>query len=139
MLPVSIAEFIKEQQAATVCCTNGEAPYCFNCFYALMEEEGYLVYKSAPATQHEKLLREHPRTAGTIIPEHIAVSVIRGVQFEGLVLEDDFALSMRASVAYYLRFPFAVAVPGTIRIIELKSVKFTDNTRGFGHKEHWKR
>ena len=77
--------------------------------------------------------------AGTIIPKDIDVAVIRGVQFQGIVLPDSFDLSMKASTSYYLAFPFAAAIPGKLYVISLNVVKFTDNTKGFGYKSHWNR
>jgi uncharacterized protein YhbP (UPF0306 family) len=64
---------------------------------------------------------------------------IRGVQFEGMLLDETWELTMKASSSYYLRFPFAMAVPGKLYLISLLSVKFTDNTKGFGHKQHWQK
>lgn len=138
-IPSEMTGFIRNQKAATVCCIENHAPYCFNCFYAFMEEEGWLIYKSSSATRHEKILQHSRLVAGTIIPEEIAVATIQGIQFEGEILEDRLGASVKATAAYYFRFPFAAAVPGMIRIIALNHIKFTDNTRGFGHKESWNR
>jgi hypothetical protein len=135
----SIQDFIKECKVATVCVTDGEQPYCFNCYYSFIEREVFLVYKSSYGTQHEKLLEKNARVAGTIIPEQIDLTTLRGVQFEGEVLKDSFDISMKASAAYYLKFPFAMAVPGKIYVISLDKIKFTDNAKGFGFKQHWEK
>ncbi len=79
------------------------------------------------------------KLAGTIIPEQIELAVIRGIQFEGVLLDDSLELTMKASAAYYLSFPFAMAMPGKLYTIEIQSVKFTDNTKGFGFKQQWQR
>src|SRR5689334_8384484 len=112
MIDKDILEFIAENKVATVCCVDSEAlPYCFNCYYSFMEKEGILVYKSSLGTHHEELLKKNTQVAGTIIPEHIEVAVIKGIQFRGVLLGETFDLTMKASAAYYLKFPFALAVP----------------------------
>ncbi len=135
----ALADFINECKVATVCCTLDEQPYCFNCYYAFIEQEGLLVYKSSFGTTHEKILELNPKIAGTIIPEQIDLATLRGIQFEGALMKETIDMAINASSAYYLKFPFAMAVPGKIYVIELKKIKFTDNGRGFGYKQHWER
>jgi uncharacterized protein len=134
-----IVSFINEQKVATVACVEGNKPYCFNCYYSFLEADGLLVYKSSFNTRHESILAQYKQVAGTIIPEQIDVATIRGIQFEGELLDESMELTMKASASYYLRFPFAMAVPGKLYAIRLQSIKFTDNTRGFGFKQHWSR
>jgi uncharacterized protein YhbP (UPF0306 family) len=132
-----IVEFIDANIVANVCCVDGEMPYCFTCYYSFMEQEGLLVYKSSFGTKHEEILRKNKFVAGTIVPEHVEVSVIKGIQYEGILMEDSMELTMKASASYYLKFPFALAVPGKIYAMELRYITYTDNTRGFGYKQHW--
>jgi uncharacterized protein YhbP (UPF0306 family) len=139
MIDLEIAEFITEQKVATVCTSNNDVPYCFNCYYVFMEAEGILVYKSSTTTKHDKMLVENERVAGTIIPESISVATIRGVQFEGVLLRDSLEMGMKLSASYYLKFPFSMAIPGKLFGIQLNQLKFTDNTRGFGFKQTWER
>ena len=134
-----ILDFINECKVATVCGADEQQPYCFNCYYSFLENEGILIYKSSYGTHHEKILEQNALVAGTIIPEQIDLSTLRGVQFEGVMMKESFDIAMKASSSYYLRFPFAMAVPGKIYCIELKKIKFTDNARGFGHKQHWEK
>lgn len=134
-----IAAFINECKVATLCCVQDEQPYCFNCYYTFIEEEGLLVYKSSFGTKHETILENNTQVAGTIIPEQIDLATLKGIQFEGVLLKENMSLALKASSAYYLRFPFAMAVPGKIYCIELQKIKLTDNGRGFGYKQHWER
>lgn len=134
-----IADFINECKVATICGVEDQQPYCFNCYFAFSEQEAWLIYKSSYGTRHEKILEVNPIVAGTIIPEQIDLATLRGIQFEGILLEERFDVSVKASSAYYLRFPFAMAVPGKIYVVELKKIKLTDNARGFGHKQHWEK
>lgn len=134
-----IADFITECKVATVCCVDDGVPYCFNCYYAFIEHDGLLVYKSSLGTRHEEMLKKNKIVAGTIIPEQIELATIRGIQYEGVLLDDDFQLNLKASSAYYMRFPFAMAVPGKLYVLSLASIKFTDNSKGFGYKKLWRK
>lgn len=134
-----IAEFIRNNKVASVCCVDEGMPYCFNCYYAFAENEGLLIYKSSLGTRHEKIIDSSPQVAGTIIPEQIELATLRGIQFEGTVLREDFQLSMKTSAIYYAAFPFAFAIPGKIYAIQLNSIKLTDNSIRFGFKQHWER
>ena len=134
-----IADFIDQNKVATVACVGDGLPYCFNCYYSFIEQEGLLIYKSSYGTRHEDIMQKNKTVAGTIIPEQIEVSIIRGIQFQGLLLNDNLEIGMKASASYYLKFPFAMAVPGKLYVLELHEIKFTDNTRGFGFKQHWKK
>ena len=139
-IPASISDFLNSQKAATVCCLSEEGnPYCFNCYYAYLPEEGWLIYKSGFSTKHEELLKKKNTVAGTVIPEELVVATIRGVQYQGVQLVEDMRTTMKANGAYYLKYPFAMAVPGKIFVIRLDKIKFTDNAISFGHKEHWSR
>lgn len=134
-----IVDFINECKVATICAADEQQPYCFNCYYSFLENEGLLIYKSSYGTRHEKLLEQNPLIAGTIIPEQIDLATLKGIQFEGELMKERFDSSMKASSSYYLRFPFAMAVPGKIYVAELKKIKLTDNSKGFGYKQHWEK
>jgi len=135
-----IVDFIAEQKVATIACIDERnAPYCFNCYYSFIEQDGFLIYKSSFNTRHEAILKQNKQVAGTIIPEQIEVATIRGIQFEGALVDETMEQAMKASASYYLRFPFAMAVPGKLYLLQLDRIKFTDNTRGFGFKQQWQR
>jgi uncharacterized protein YhbP (UPF0306 family) len=134
-----IVDFVELNKVATIACAEGGIPYCFNCYYSFIENEGLLIYKSSYGTRHEEIMQVNKSVAGTIIPEQIEVAVIKGIQFQGMQLNDNFDIGLKASASYYLKFPFAMAVPGKLYVIELHEIKFTDNTRGFGFKQHWKK
>ena len=139
MIAQEIIDFITNNQVATICGSADDTPYCFNCMYATTEKNGYLVFKSSPDTRHADILMHNNKVAGTILPEKFEPTAIRGIQFEGVaVLEDEDSLAPATS-AYYAKYPIAMAMPGKIWIVELLSIKFTDNTKGFGYKRAWSR
>ena len=139
MVDKEITGFINECKVATVACVDQQNPYCFNCYFSFIEDEGLLIYKSSFGTKHEEILKENKTVAGTIIPEQIDLSTLRGIQFQGRLPDETMQLTMKASSSYYLRFPFAMAFPGKLYVIQLDTIKLTDNSRGFGFKQHWSR
>ncbi len=138
-IPDEMVLFINSVKVATVCCCEDNLPWCFNCYYAFRKEEGLLIFKSSSGTRHESTLGKNRNVAGTIIPEQIVLANIQGIQFEGTLLDDSIGGSMKAAATYYLAFPFAMAVPGKLYLIQLDNLKFTDNKRAFGYKSHWRR
>ena len=77
--------------------------------------------------------------AGTILPDKLNVLQVKGVQFEGVILPQDHPASKSASTHYYKKHPMAIAMPGDIWTIQVNSIKFTDNSLGFGKKLTWSR
>ena len=136
MIEKEINDFINNNLLATICCSTDNAPYCFNCMYATIEKDGYLVFKSSPDTKHTDILMHNNKVAGPILPKKFEATAIRGIQFEGIAVEDEDSLAPATS-AYYAKYPIAMAMPGKIWIVELLSIKFTDNTKGFGYKRVW--
>ena len=134
-----IIDFLKQNQVANICCVDGERPYCFSCFYVPMEKEGYLVFKSSSDTIHGDILERHSRVAGTILPNELNPLAIRGIQFEGRAVEEDVVSLLQAATVYYAKFPMALTMLGKLWIVEIQSLKFTDNTKGFGYKNLWKK
>lgn len=138
-LDKEIADFIKHSKAATIACINGKETYCFTCFYVLLEEKACIVFKSSLKTKHGPLMLQEPFVSGTIHPDQLKMTAIKGIQFTGELLEENHPLTHNASVNYYLHYPLSAAMDGRLWVIQLNWIKFTDNTRGFGFKQHWNR
>lgn len=77
--------------------------------------------------------------SGTILPDRLNTLLIKGVQFDGIVLNEPGTLTERASQFYHKKHPLALAVAGETWIIQVNRVKMTDTTRGFGKKIIWNR
>ena len=138
--PISseITEFINSNKTATVCCTDGSKPYCFSIFYSVLADEGCLVFKSAENTTHMQILAGNNLVAGTVIASEISMAKVEGIQFEGQIIDTN-TKGNKAARSYYLRYPFAVAMPGNIWVIEINSIKYTRTTNGIPHKKKWHR
>lgn len=139
MLTENISEFIANHEVLTLACSENEKPYCFNCYYAFVKDEGLLVFKSTGDTTHDRILALNAKVSGTILPEKINMMSLKGLQFTGEILPAVTTYLTKASAAYYLKYPFSLAMPGHLKIIQLNWAKLTDNSKGFGHKEKWER
>ncbi|HEV7330867.1 MAG TPA: pyridoxamine 5'-phosphate oxidase family protein [Flavisolibacter sp.] len=133
-----ISRFIKGQKVATICCVEGDnKPYCFSCFYAFDEAKMQLYFKSAANTHHMQLLKDRPFLSGSILPDKLNPLALQGIQFSGLLI-DKIECAAAKSV-YHNRYPFALAMSGTVYTIELQWIKMTDNTLNFGTKLIWEK
>lgn len=135
-----IHAFLRGQTCATICCTGPEGePWCFNAFYAFDETNRLLYLKSSDDTRHGVWMKPGSRVAGTILPDRLRLLAIRGLQWEGCRLDETDTLARAAYARYHRRFPFSIAHPGGVWTIRLDTLKYTDNTLGFGKKLFWKR
>ena len=133
-----ILDFILHNNIASVCCTTNNIPYCFNCFYSVLKDEMCIVFKSSVDTKHIQILADNKLVAGTIIDSDINLARVIGTQFEGIHIEND-KIAPKASKSYYLRYPFAIAMPGRLWILELNAIKYTSTINGIKHKLEWSR
>jgi uncharacterized protein YhbP (UPF0306 family) len=135
-----IISFIKKQTCASICCVNeAGSPCCFSCFYAFNSEKGLLYFKSSIKAHHSSILTNNPAIAGTILPDKLNVLVVKGLQFEGIVLPGDHPAGKHASANYHKKYPFALTMLGEIWTIQINSIKMTDSAIGVGKKISWKR
>lgn len=133
-----IVSFLQKQTVASICTTDTEDnPYCFSCFYAFDAANNLLIYKTHNDTHHATLMLAQKMAAGTILPNKINPMLIKGVQWQGIVLPQSSLLFQQAATIYHKTFPFALAMSGTIWAIELTQIKMTDNSKGFGAKLIW--
>jgi len=102
-----------------------------------MPAENLLVFTSEHRTRHVQSAGQNDKVAGAVALETKQVGLIRGVQFEGRIFEPSEELREKAKRAYLARFPYAILRPAPFWIIELHTIKFTDNRLGFGKKLLW--
>lgn len=143
MSPLSseIIEFIRSAKAATVCGADNSEPYCFSCLYTYAGHEGepVLIFKSSEHSTHVNKLVSHEKVAGTILPDKVSLTNIRGIQFKGRCRKMD-SDSAKAAKEYYIKYPIALGMKGSLWIIALDEIKYTDNRLlGLGKKILWQR
>ena len=134
-----IESFIKEQKNLTLCTSVNNLPSCANCFYAYMSDGNFFVFKWNRTTKHIANSLINYNIAGTVIPDISKIGTIKGIQFTGKFTVPIGDVLDKAKKIYYARHPFALPMPGELWMIELISVKMTDNTLGFGGKLMWEK
>lgn len=135
-----IIEFLQNNKIAGICFLDKENnPYCINCFYFFDDENGILVFKSSYGTTHDSLVLTDAKVAGTILPDSLDPLKIKGIQFTGLILDKLLPDTFKLSSQYTKKYPLSLTMPGYIWAVKLETIKYTNNTLGFGNKTLWKR
>ncbi|MBV5278027.1 MAG: pyridoxamine 5'-phosphate oxidase family protein [Campylobacteraceae bacterium] len=130
MINPKIVTFIQKHHLLTLATSWDNKPYCANCFFVLDEDIPCFIVATDEHTRHGKEALLNPYVAGTIALETIIIGKIQGIQFTGL-----FRLANgEEKIAYFKKFPFALAMNPTLWSIDIDYIKFTDNTLGFGKK-----
>ena len=132
-----IVDFLQKHHVLTLATCINDTPWCASVFYVYLSAENLLVFTSDYHTRHVQEAKQNERVAGTVALETKQVGLIRGVQFQGRIFEPAEELQGKAKRAYLARFPYAILKPAPFWIIELHSIKFTDNRLGFGKKLYW--
>lgn len=134
-----IASFLKEQTVVNFATSVNNQPYCASCYYAYIPGEEILAFKSDTDTKHIEDALKNNQVAGTVLPDKLITAKIKGIQFTGLFKKAEGPQGDKAKKGYLSKFPVSGIFRGTIWMIELSKVKFTDNTLVFGKKVLWER
>lgn len=136
----NINDFISENQVASVCFVDkNNKPYCINCFYSWHSEQAILIFKSSFGTNHDNLVVSGACLSGTILNDQISLSKIKGIQFNGDLIDQNQINELELGNNYLKKFPLSIAMPGYLWGVKLNFIKFTDNTFVFGNKTNWSR
>lgn len=134
----NIIEFLQSQTCATISCLDAQnRPWCFSCFFTFHSGKGLLYFKSSPGANHSAMMKRIPMVAGTVLPDKLNKLRVRGIQFEGVVLDSMDRLALGASQYYHTKNPLALAMPGEVWTIQVNHIKMTDSAMGFGKKIAW--
>ena len=136
----NIIEFLEKQTCASICCLDEHnIPWCFSCYFIFNPGEGLLYFKSSPGARHASMMKKNPFIAGTVLPGKLSKLRVRGLQFEGVVLDPIDQLTLDASRYYHKKNPIALAMPGEVWTIQINHIKMTDSAMGFSKKITWTR
>ncbi|HEX4957498.1 MAG TPA: pyridoxamine 5'-phosphate oxidase family protein [Lacibacter sp.] len=135
----AIQEFLKEASVVTIATSIKNQPYCATCYFAFVEEDNLLAFKSDADTRHIEEAQKNELVAGSVLPDKIVKAKPKGVQFTGVFKKATGAAGERAKKTYLKKYPVAGIFRGDIWVIELNHIKFTDNTLVFGKKILWER
>lgn len=135
MLPEKkITDFITRHHVLTLATVGHNAqPYCATCFYAYDKSRNLIIFTSDDNTLHAQHMMANSNVAVAINLETRIVGKIQGIQICGTIRRGD----KNAKSVYIKRFPYAVAAPLNIWVVEPYFMKLTDNTLGFGKKLIW--
>lgn len=125
-----IIDFIQKHHLLTLCTSWENKPYCASCFFTFIKEAPCFIIATDAHTRHGKEALLNPYVAGTVALETNIVGKIQGIQFTGSFREANKAEKM----AYLKRFPYALVMNPSLWSIDIDTIKFTDNTLGFGEK-----
>lgn len=131
--------FLKKHHVFTLATSHDNKPWCCQCFYVYIEELCGLIFTSDHTTRHITEASEQPLVAGSVVLETNIIGKIQGIQLEGRLIETSGELLETVKAAYLKRFPVAHLMKTTLWLLELSSLKMTDNRLGFGKKLYWKR
>lgn len=132
-----IWSFLSNQTVLNIATSINDVPYCASCFYVFDEKNKLLAFKSKKDSRHIKEVLQQKNVAGTVLPDKLKLGTVKGIQFQGKLIFPNEKTSSAIKGIYYSKFPYAMAVPGDIWIIELSFIKLTDNQLGFGKKLVW--
>jgi uncharacterized protein len=129
-----INTFLEANRCLTLCTATADGVWCANCYFAYNEQKAILVIKSSEDSRHTVQALQNPAVAGTILPDKLETISIKGIQFTAAFKKcaDDTEKEI-----YYKKYPFARAISGDFWLLKLQTVKYTDNTLGFGKKIYW--
>ncbi|MEY2901726.1 MAG: hypothetical protein RLY89_832 [Bacteroidota bacterium] len=134
----SISEFLLSQSCANIACLdNAGKPYSFSCYYVFHPELNQLYFKSSVDAAHFGFLVNSSAVSGTVLPDILNKLMVKGLQMEGICLNEDHPLAKGASQYYHKKNPLALAMSGKVWTIQIEHLKLTDSSFGFGKKLHW--
>ena len=134
----SISEFLLSQSCANISCLDREGkPYSFSCYYVYHPHLNQLYFKSSDDAAHVGYLTQNASISGTILPDKLNKLMVKGLQFEGICLNETDPLCKGAAQYYHKKNPMALAMPGKVWTIQFAHLKLTDSSLGFGKKLHW--
>lgn len=144
-LDPKIKAFLKKHHVMTLATSKDNVPWVAHCFYAFMEEEMVLVFTTDPETRHGLEMKENEQVSVGISWETKIVGQIRGAQITGKVKKVEKQKNERRKtkderrLSYLKRFPYALLMKTNLWVLEIETIKYTDNRLGFGKKLHWGR
>lgn len=131
--------YIQQHHVLTLCCAAQQQIWAAHCFYQLDHQNSVLWIMTDSKTRHGKIIQLNPQVAGTIGEQQREVPRLQGVQFKGLAHLVAAADLQRALESYQARFPEARQHQQPLWAIRLDEIKMTNNQKGFGHKQIWRR
>ena len=134
-----IFTYLKKQHVLSLCCSFNDDIWCANCFYVFDEENIAFYLMTSIESRHSKLMLQNHLVAGTVNGQPKNISLIKGIQYKGVISLLTEENNADALFLYTKRFPIAKIKSLPLWKIEISELKFTNNILGFGNKTLWYR
>lgn len=134
-----IIEFLNEHHVLTMATLINNQTWCSNMFYVFIEKDMKFLFTSDENTNHINHILNNPDVSGTVVLETKTVGKIRGVQFTGAVSKVKSSDFLKYKLIYLKKFPYAILKNTKLWLLNIESIKMTDNRLGFGKKVYWNR
>jgi len=143
-IPDAVKNFLKDEFILSFSCRSGESLHSVTVYYSFCEKLSSVIFASQGASEHSRILKSNPLTAGSIYRSTRNVLEIQGIQFTGRVSNLSAQVSRSSDsdecISNYLKtFPESCNIDADFWQINFDYIKFTDNTHSFGHKLIWQR
>ncbi|MHC1479044.1 hypothetical protein ACYJW8_02215 [Frateuria aurantia] len=137
-IPAAILDYLKSQHVLSLATNDAQGLWAANVFYAVEEARQALLFLSETSTRHGSSLLVDARVAGTISDQQRDIALLQGLQLTGTVRSVRLHRLHRAwRDLYNQRIPEAAGRMTPLWLLQLETLKFTDNTQRFGHKSTW--
>lgn len=125
-----IAKFIESQHILTLGVNGENGAYLCSCFYVFLKPN-LIIVAFGDDSYHSRVIKSDSRVFINIALDTKIVGKIQGLQASGIISLADNQIDKKT---YISRFAYARLMSLNLYKIELKWLKFTDNTLGFGKK-----
>ncbi len=134
-----IITFISRQFVMALSTTIGSEIWSANLFYVYDRERNSLIFTSSASSKHICHALKNPMVSVSIYRTTLQIALLRGAQIVGKVVDirDDVKLRNRCEKLFKKRFPAAALSLDDMWIVDISSVKYTDNRLGFGTKVYY--
>lgn len=124
-----IENFFRRHHLMTIATNDDSGVWCANVFYVY--DNNRLIFFSSPSTRHIKSALANSQVAVSIALVSKVIARLQGAQITGRFVAQD---NQQYRPLFLSKFPVAALWNEDIWSIEIETVKFTDNTLGFGKK-----
>lgn len=132
-----IEQFIAENHVISIAVNDKNEIWSFNAFYVKNEQNNQLIILTSLDSIHGNILQKNPNVSGTISNQISDVKELKGLQFKGTLIANKNAAHLYE--LYCTKFPIAKNLKETVWILEFETLKYTDNSLGFGTKLYWEK
>ncbi|MFM2484168.1 hypothetical protein [Celerinatantimonas yamalensis] len=139
--PISSAleSYLSSQHVVTIAGQDAQGLWAANCFYVWSAEVLGFIVLSSLNTRHGQIMKDYPKVCGTVSDQTQSIAHLQGVQYTGRSLLLNGSEKQNALQLYYQKFPIARAKPAPTWLIQIDTLKMTNNRLVFGHKTRWQR